>query len=89
MAGVHPQQGVPPGQGMPQQAFQMAVSGPGGPHMTQPGAMMGGIPPGMAGPGGANAHAMQHLNPNQAMFQQQQQQQQQLACMYIPCNQMP
>jgi hypothetical protein len=59
---------------MPQ--MHMGVSGPGGPQVSQPGAMMGGMPPGAGGP---SAHALQHLNPNQAqqaqMFQQQQQQQ--------------
>lgn len=76
MAGMPHAQGQQgqPGPGMPQQ-MHMGVSGPGGPQVTQAGAMMAGMPPG-AGP---NAHALQHLNPNQqaqaAMFQQQQQQQ--------------
>ncbi|KAG4222973.1 hypothetical protein PC116_g28554 [Phytophthora cactorum] len=58
------QPGIPP-----QMAAHMAVSGPGG--QVNPAAMMGGIPPGAAGP---NAHALQHLNPQQQqqMFQQQQ-----------------
>lgn len=77
MAGVHPQQGGPPGPGMPQQAFHMGVSGPGVPQVSQPGAMMAGMSPGINGPGGPNAHALQHLNPNHAMYQQQQQQ---MAC---------
>lgn len=79
MAGMPHAQGQQgqPGPGMPQQ-MHMGVSGPGGPQVTQAGAMMAGMPPG-AGP---NAHALQHLNPNQqaqAMFQQQQQQQQQMS----------
>lgn len=75
MAGMPHNQG-PQGQqgpGMPQQ-MHMGVSGPGGPQVTQAGAMMGGMPPGAGVP---NAHALQHLNPNQqqAIFQQQQHQQ--------------
>ncbi|PQE17357.1 Topoisomerase II-associated PAT1 protein [Rutstroemia sp. NJR-2017a BVV2] len=59
-----------PGQGMPQQ-MHMGVSAPGGPQVSQAGAMMAGMPPGAGGP---NAHALQHLNPNQqALYQQQQQ----------------
>lgn len=81
MSGVLPQQGGPPGPGMPQQAFHMGVSGPGVQQASQTGAMMAGIPPGLNGPGGPNAHALQHLNPNQALYQQQQQQQQ-MACTY-------
>lgn len=80
MAG-HPQQGVQPSPGMPQQGFQMGVgvSGPGVPQVSQTSAMMGGgMPPGISGPGGQNAIALQHLNP--AMYQQQQQQ---MACTYI------
>lgn len=73
MAGMPHNQGQQgqPGPGMPQQ-MHMGVSGPGGPQVTQAGAMMAGMPPGAGGP---NAHALQHLNPNQqaAMFQQQQQ----------------
>jgi hypothetical protein len=73
MAGVqhNPGQQVPGQPGMPQQ-MHMGVSGPGGPQVTQAGAMMGGMPPGAGGP---SAHALQHLNPAQAqqaqMFQQQ------------------
>ena len=81
MAG-HPQQGVQPSPGMTQQGFPMAVgvSGPGVPQVSQPGAMMGGMPPGISGPA-TNAMALQHLNP--ALYQQQQQQQQQqMACTY-------
>ncbi|ROT40227.1 hypothetical protein SODALDRAFT_91385 [Sodiomyces alkalinus F11] len=59
------QPGAPAGAGMPQQ-MHMAVSGPGG--QVNPAALMGGMPPGAAGP---NAHALQHLNPAQnPMFQQ-------------------
>lgn len=79
MAGVHTQQGGPPGPGMPQQAFHMGVSGPGVPQVSQPGTMMAGMSPGVNGPGGPNAHALQHLTPSQAMYQQQQQQPQ-MAC---------
>ena len=51
------------------------VSGPNGP-VSQAGPMMGGMQPG--GMGGPNAHALSHLQPQQAhMFPQQQQQQQQ------------
>ncbi len=77
--GMHPQ-GMPPGHGMggpgPNPGGQMPpgmqhVSGPNGP-VSQPGPMMG-MQPGM----GPNAHALSHLQPQQAhMFQQQQQQQQ-------------
>lgn len=80
MSGVLPQQGGPSGPGIPQQTFHMAVSGPGVQQVSQSGTMMAGMPPGLNGPGGPNAHALQHLNPNQAMYQQQQQQQQQMAC---------
>jgi hypothetical protein len=60
------QQGVPGG-GIPAHlAAQMGVSAPGG--QVNP-ALMGGMPPGAGGP---NAHALQHLNPGQQMFQQQQ-----------------
>jgi len=75
MAGQHPNAGHP-GPGMVQQ-MHPAVSAPGGPQVSQAGAMMGGMPPGAgtAGPGGPmpNAHAMSHLNPAQAqyIFQQQ------------------
>lgn len=85
--GIHP--GVPQGHpmphnqgqqgqpGMPQQ-MHMGVSGPGGPQVSQAGALMGGMPPGAGIP---SAHALQHLNPNQAAQQQQMlQQQQQMAC---------
>jgi hypothetical protein len=87
--GIHP--GVPqghpmavphnpgqPGQpGMPQQ-MHMGVSGPGGPQVSQAGALMGGMPPGAGVP---SAHALQHLNPNAAAQQHQMlQQQQQMAC---------
>ena len=74
MAGVphNPGQQVPGQPGMPQQ-MHMGVSGPGGPQVTQAGAMMAGMPPGAGGP---SAHALQHLNPGQQaqaqMFQQQQ-----------------
>ncbi|KAE8442046.1 hypothetical protein EG329_003903 [Mollisiaceae sp. DMI_Dod_QoI] len=68
----NPGQPGQPGPGMPQQ-MHMGVSGPGGPQVSQAGAMMGGMPPGAGGP---SQHALQHLNPNQAqqaqMFQQQQ-----------------
>jgi len=74
-AGMHPQglphghpmgsQGPSPGQPMP--PGMQHVSGPNGP-ISQAGPMM---QPGM----GPNAHALQHLQPQQAhMFQQQQQQ---------------
>lgn len=74
----HPMQGamaVPHSQGqgqpgMPQQ-MHMGVSGPGGPQVSQAGALMGGMPPGAGGP---SAHALQHLNPQAQMLQQQQQQ---------------
>jgi hypothetical protein len=75
MAGVHPQQGGP---GMPQQ-MHMGVSAPGVPQVTQAGAMMAGMPPGVVGPGGPSAHALSHLNPNQAQMYQQQQQ---MVCKY-------
>ena len=75
MAGVpHPGQQVPGQPGMPQQ-MHMGVSGPGGPQVTQAGAMMGGMPPGAGGP---SAHALQHLNPGQAQQAQQMYQQQQM-----------
>jgi hypothetical protein len=68
-----------PGQpGMAPQ-MHMGVSGPGGPQVSQAGAMMGGIPQGAGGP---NAHALQHLNPGAA--QQAQMYQQQMACESIP-----
>ena len=78
MSQSHPM-GVPhnPGQpapGIPQQ-MHMSVSGP--PQVTQGGAMMAGMPPGAGGP---SAHALQHLNPNQAQQAQIFQQQQQMAC---------
>lgn len=83
--GIQQHPGVPPGHpmggphnpnqqmqgGMPPQ-MHMGVSGP-GPQSSQPGAMMGGMPPGVGVP---SAHALQHLNPGQAqqaqLFQQQQ-----------------
>ena len=76
----HPMAGVPqnPGQQIPGQSgmapqMHMGVSGPGGPQVSQAGALMGGMPPG----GGPSAHALQHLNPGQAqqahpLYQQQQ-----------------
>lgn len=74
MAGMphNPGQQVPGQQGMPQQ-MHMGVSGPGGPQVSQAGALMGGMPPGSGGP---SAHALQHLNPGQPqqggpMYQQQ------------------
>ena len=67
----NPNQQGQPGPGMPQ-GMHMGVSGP-GPQVTQAGAMMAGMPPGVGGP---SAHALQHLNPGQAqqaqLFQQQQ-----------------
>ena len=83
----HPMAGVPhapgqqiPGQpGMPQQ-MHMGVSGPGGPQVTQAGALMGGMPPGAGGP---SAHALQHLNPGQQQAQMYQQQIGQMACEYL------
>jgi hypothetical protein len=72
MAPGHPQQGGgQPGPGMPQQ-MHMGVSGP-GPQVTQGGAMLGVLPPGVSGPGVPSAHALQHLNPNNAQMYQQQQ----------------
>lgn len=75
----HPMAGVPhnPGQQMPGQPgmnpqMHMGVSGPGGPQVSQAGAMMGGMPPGAGGP---SAHAMQHLNPQTQQAQQMYQQQ--------------
>ncbi|KAL6710660.1 hypothetical protein ACN47E_007717 [Coniothyrium glycines] len=76
-AGMHPQ-GIPhghpmggPGQpGQPMPPGMQHVSGPNGP-ISQAGPMMG-MQPGM----GPNAHALSHLQPQQAhMFQQQQQHQ--------------
>jgi hypothetical protein len=64
---------------MPQQ-MHMGVSGPGGPQVTQAGAMMGGMPPGAGGP---SAHALQHLNPGQAQQAQMFQQQQAMCKFYI------
>ena len=59
------QPGAPAG-GMPQHMAHMAVSGPG--VQVNPAALMAaGMPQ-----GGPNAHALQHLNPAQQMFQQQQ-----------------
>jgi hypothetical protein len=79
MAPGHPQQTAgQPGPGMPQQ-MHMGVSGPGGPQVTQAGAMLGVMPPVVGAPGGPSAHAIQHLNPNQAQIYQQQQAQ--MACM--------
>lgn len=67
----HPMAGGPgpnPGQQMPP-GMHPGVSGPNGP-VSQAGPMMG-MPPGMGGP---NAHALSHLQPQQAqMFAQQQQ----------------
>lgn len=78
MAGVQHNPGQP-GPGMPQ-GMHMGVSGPGGPQVSQPGALMGGMPPGAGGP---SAHALQHLNPGQAQQAQQlYQQQQAMACKY-------
>jgi hypothetical protein len=81
MAGVphNPGQQVPGQPGMPQQ-MHMGVSGPGGPQVTQAGAMMGGMPPGAGGP---SAHALQHLNPGQAQQAQMFQQQQAMCKFYI------
>lgn len=59
-----------PGHPMQQGMMHQGVSGPGGP-VTQSGPMMG------MQAGAPNAHALSHLQPQQAhMFQQQQQQQQ-------------
>jgi hypothetical protein len=73
------QQGMPLGQGMPQ---QMHMSGPGGPNVSQAAAMAG-MRPGVSGPPGGpiGAHALQHLNPGQAhqAYQAQQAQQMQQA----------
>ncbi|CRG88911.1 Adhesion defective protein 1 [Talaromyces islandicus] len=69
----HPNMGVQ-APGMVQQ-MHPGVSAA-GPQVSQPGPMMGGMPPGATtGPGGpvANAHALQHLNPAQAHILQQQQ----------------
>ena len=85
--GHHP--GHPPNQGMPGggqqpgvsmgQQIHAGVTGPGGPHVSQPGPMMGGISQG-GGPsvGGPSAHALSHLNPahSQQMFSQPQSMQQ-------------
>ncbi len=86
-AGMQQHPGVPPGPpiapalahnpsqpgsqpGMPHQMVgHMGVSGGPGTQIN-PAALMGGMPP---GPGGPNAHAMQHLNPAQAQFLHQQQ----------------
>lgn len=85
MAGVPhtPGQQVPGQPGMPQQ-MHMGVSGPGGPQVTQAGALMGAMPPGAGGP---SAHALQHLNPGQAQQAQMYQQQMgQMACKFFaPC----
>lgn len=63
-----------PGAGMMQQ-MHPGVSAPGGPQVSQAGAMMG-MPPGAVttGPGGPvpNAHALSHLGPQAHLFQQQQ-----------------
>jgi hypothetical protein len=40
----------------------------GEPQISQFGAMMGGMPPGGGGPGEPNAHALQHLSPNQRKY---------------------
>ena len=61
-----------------QHLAHMGVSGPN--PQVNPAAMMGGMPPG-AGP---NAHAMQHLNPQQAQLFQQQQHLNQMACKEVP-----
>jgi hypothetical protein len=80
----HPMAGMPHNQGQqipgqPGMNPQMhMVSGPGGPQVSQAGAMMGGMPPGAGGP---SQHALQHLQPGaaqQAAYLQQQQQQ--MAC---------
>ena len=84
--GAHPMAGMPhnqvqqmPGQpGMVPQ-MHMGVSGPGGPQVSQAGALMGGMPPGAGGP---SAHALQHLNPGAAQQAQLYQQQQQMACKF-------
>jgi hypothetical protein len=74
----HPMAGVPhnPGQQMQGQPgmnpqMHMGVSGPGGPQVSQAGALMGGMPPGAGGP---SAHALQHLNPQAQQAQMYQQQ---------------
>jgi len=79
MAGMPQHQGQQmPGQpGMAPQ-MHMGVSGPGGPQISQPGAMMGGMQPGTGVP---SAHALQHLNP--AAAQQAQMYQQQMACKFF------
>lgn len=78
MAGVphNPGQQIPGQPGMNPQMHMGGVSGPGGPQVSQAGALIGGMPPGVGGP---SAHALQHLNPGQAQ-QAQLYQQQQLAC---------
>lgn len=64
----NPSQPGAPTPGIPQHmAPHMAVSGPGGVQVNPAALMAAGIPP-----GGPNAHALQHLNPAQQMFQQQQ-----------------
>lgn len=80
MAAQHPN--GHPGAGMVQQ-MHPGVSAPGGPQVSQPGPMMGGMPPGAGtvgpgGPGGPgpNAHALSHLNPAQAHMLQNNQFQQ-------------
>lgn len=63
----HMMGGPGPGHPMPQGMMHQGVSGPGGPA-TQAGPMMG------MQAGAPNAHALSHLQPQQAhMFQQQQQ----------------
>ncbi|PBP23747.1 Topoisomerase II-associated protein PAT1 [Diplocarpon rosae] len=63
----NPGQQGQPGPGM--QQMQMGASGP-GPQVSQGAVMMGGMPPGAAGP---SQHALHHLNPNaQQQFMQQQ-----------------
>ncbi|KAF1808886.1 hypothetical protein P152DRAFT_207179 [Eremomyces bilateralis CBS 781.70] len=77
----HPQQGHPMGQ---QMHMHQGVSGPNGPHVTQPGPMMGGMQPGMGGvgPGAPSQHALSHLTPQNPMFHQQQLQQSKSCLVY-------
>ncbi|KAL2351993.1 hypothetical protein BJ546DRAFT_233800 [Cryomyces antarcticus] len=101
-AGMQPGGGIPPGHpmalgshapnaGQPMQMHHPGVSGPNGPHVSQAGPMVGGIPggPGMGGPnvGGVMAgaamgtHALQHLTPQAHLMQMQQQQSSHIATM--------
>ncbi|KAF2096820.1 hypothetical protein NA57DRAFT_58707 [Rhizodiscina lignyota] len=67
--GQMPGHGPNPGQAMGHMQMHPGASGPGAPHVSQAGPMMG-MQPGMQG-GGPQAQALQHLTPQPQMFHQQ------------------